>query len=78
VEYVLVIHTAEEGGYWAEVPALPGCYTQGETIEEVLSRAPDAIGSYVDALREGGQDLPDVEPSVIITTVKMPPEPTPA
>jgi predicted RNase H-like HicB family nuclease len=30
----VIIHHAEEGGYWAEVPALPGCATQGETFEE--------------------------------------------
>lgn len=32
----MVIHEAEEGGYWAEVPALPGCVTQGESFEELL------------------------------------------
>ena len=34
----VIIHDAEEGGYWAEVPSLPGCGTQGETIEELLSK----------------------------------------
>lgn len=71
-EYVLIIHPAEEGGYWAEVPALPGCYTQGETVEEVLGRAPDAIGSYIDALREDGKDVPELDSNVLITTIKMP------
>lgn len=52
MEYALVIHAAEEGGYWAEVPALPGCLTQGETVEEVLRRAPDAIASHIEALGE--------------------------
>ena len=55
MEYVLVIHEAEEGGYWAEFPALPGCYTQGETIDEVIKRAPEAIDSHVTALLEDGQ-----------------------
>jgi predicted RNase H-like HicB family nuclease len=32
----VVVHEAEEGGYWAEVPAIPGCATQGETFEELL------------------------------------------
>ena len=32
----VVVHEADEGGYWAEVPALPGCATQGETFEELL------------------------------------------
>ncbi len=33
----VVIHEAEEGGYWAEVPSIPGCATQGETFDELLS-----------------------------------------
>ena len=38
-----IIHEAEEGGFWAEVPALPGCVTQGETEEEVTSNLREAI-----------------------------------
>ncbi|NUO82680.1 type II toxin-antitoxin system HicB family antitoxin [candidate division KSB1 bacterium] len=39
----VIIHQAEEGGYWAEVPAIPGCATQGETFEELLSNIYDAV-----------------------------------
>ena len=39
----VVIHEAEEGGYWAEVPAIPGCVSQGETTEELLSNIHEAI-----------------------------------
>ena len=39
----VVIHEAEEGGYWAEVPAIPGCVTQGETFEELLSNLYEAV-----------------------------------
>lgn len=39
----VVIHEAEEGGYWAEVPALPGCATQGETFEELLKNLYEAV-----------------------------------
>ncbi len=39
----VVIHKAEEGGYWAEVPAIPGCVTQGETFEELLSNIYEAV-----------------------------------
>lgn len=39
----VVIHQAEEGGYWAEVPAIPGCATQGETFEELLENLYEAI-----------------------------------
>jgi predicted RNase H-like HicB family nuclease len=38
-----VVHEAEEGGFWAEVPAIPGCATQGETIDELLRNLKDAI-----------------------------------
>lgn len=43
-----VIHPAEEGGYWAEVPALPGCITEGDTIEEVMVNLKDAIEGWLD------------------------------
>ena len=39
----IIVHEAEEGGYWAEVPAIPGCATQGETFEEVLKNLYEAI-----------------------------------
>jgi predicted RNase H-like HicB family nuclease len=38
-----IIHPAEEGGFWAEVPALPGCLTQGETIEELKANLHEAV-----------------------------------
>ncbi|MFP4422577.1 MAG: type II toxin-antitoxin system HicB family antitoxin [Desulfococcaceae bacterium] len=38
----VIIHEAEEGGYWAEVPAIPGCATQGETIDELLINLQEA------------------------------------
>ena len=39
----VVIHEADEGGYWAEVPSIPGCATQGESFEELLSNLYDAV-----------------------------------
>ena len=39
----VVIHEAEEGGFWAEVPAIPGCATQGDSFEELLTNLYDAI-----------------------------------
>ena len=38
-----VIHEAEEGGYWAEIPAIPGCATQGDTFEELLKNIYEAV-----------------------------------
>jgi predicted RNase H-like HicB family nuclease len=39
----VVVHEAEEGGYWAEVPSIPGCATQGETFEELLTNIYEAV-----------------------------------
>ena len=42
-----VIHAAEEGGYWAEVPAFPGCFSQGETMEELRANIRKAIEGWL-------------------------------
>ncbi len=39
----VVIHQADEGGYWAEVPSIPGCATQGDTLEELLKNVREAV-----------------------------------
>ena len=39
----VVVHEADEGGYWAEVPAIPGCATQGDTFEELLQNLYEAV-----------------------------------
>jgi predicted RNase H-like HicB family nuclease len=39
----IVVHEAEEGGYWAEVPAIPGCATEGDTMEELMANLREAI-----------------------------------
>ena len=41
----VVVHEAEEGGFWAEVPAIPGCATQGETFEDLLHNLYEAVES---------------------------------
>jgi predicted RNase H-like HicB family nuclease len=39
----VIIHEAEEGGYWVEVPAIPGCVSQGENMEELLANVQETI-----------------------------------
>lgn len=39
----VIVHEAEEGGYWAEVPSIPGCVTQGDTFEELLANIYEAV-----------------------------------
>ena len=43
----VLVHKAEEGGYWAEIPALPGCFTQAETLDELRDRARETIEAYL-------------------------------
>jgi predicted RNase H-like HicB family nuclease len=42
-----IVHPAEEGGFWAEVPALPGCLTQGETLDELRANLHEAIDLWL-------------------------------
>jgi predicted RNase H-like HicB family nuclease len=65
MEYMIFVHRAEEGGFWAEVPALPGCYSQGETIEETMENAKEAIETHILALKEEGEKIPTEEEFVI-------------
>jgi predicted RNase H-like HicB family nuclease len=44
-----IVHQADEGGFWAEVPALPGCATQGETMEEVRANLREAVELWLEA-----------------------------
>ena len=69
-EYLVVIHHAEEGGSWAEVPALEGCFAQGETVEEVMTDTRGAITAHLAALAEDGQSLPE-ESGILIATVAL-------
>jgi predicted RNase H-like HicB family nuclease len=57
-----IVHPAEEGGYWAEVPALPGCVTEGETMEEVMANLKDAIEGWLEVAnrREVGEAVDQV------------------
>ena len=43
----VLLHSAEEGGFWAEVPALPGCFSQGETVEELRANVREAIEGWL-------------------------------
>ena len=55
MNYKIVIHHEPNGGYWAEVPALPGCVSQGDTLSELNANIREAIEGYLDVLREEGR-----------------------
>lgn len=58
--YAIVIHQEPEGGFWAEVPALQGCYSQGETEGELIENVREAIEGVVDVMKTNGTN-PGVE-----------------
>jgi predicted RNase H-like HicB family nuclease len=70
MDYTILIHHAEEGGFWSEVPALPGCYSQGETIDETLRNTKEAIEVHLLVLKEDLIAAP-VEESLFIGRVSV-------
>ena len=61
MKYKVVVEPQEEGGYTVYVPTLPGCVSQGDTVEEAMANIREAIEVYLESLKERGIALPQVE-----------------
>ena len=70
--YTVHIEPAEEGGYVAFFPALPGCHTQGETMEEVIAMAKDAMVGYLECLHAHGDPIPVEKSASKLTSFDLP------
>jgi predicted RNase H-like HicB family nuclease len=71
LEYTVILHRDDEyGGYWAEVPALPGCVSQGKTREKSLKNVREAIELHLECLSEDGEEIP-VEDSYWVAIEKV-------
>lgn len=70
--FTVVLDPDEEGGYTVTVPALPGCITQGDTREEALEHAQEAIKGFLEALKLEGLPLPLADVEVAVVTVELP------
>ena len=57
-KFLVYLEVAEEGGYIVSCPQLPGCVTQGETVEEALAMIKDAIQGYIASLQKHGEPIP--------------------
>jgi antitoxin HicB len=68
---VILTPEREEGGYSVSVPALPGCYTQGETLEEALNNARDAISLYLEDVIASGEPVPEEADPPELATVEV-------
>jgi len=66
--YAVVIHEEPEGGIWGEVPALPGCYSQGDTIDELKDNIREAIAGVLEVLKEQGRE-PDANIQILDVAV---------
>ena len=59
-KYTIILEPDPEvGGYTVTVPALPGCITQGETVEQCIERAQEAIAGYIESLISDGEPVPE-------------------
>ena len=69
IEYTVIVHEDEDGGYWTEVPALPGTGSQGDTLEEAIENTKEAIALMVEYLRDKGEPIPIAKDLVVKVTV---------
>jgi predicted RNase H-like HicB family nuclease len=61
-EYTVILHKDEGlGGYWVEVPSLPGCVSQGKSKDEVLNNIKEAIDLHIECMEEDGEEIPSEE-----------------
>ena len=71
LKYTVVFEPAEEGGYVASVPALPGCMSQGDTFEEAVKMIKDAISGYLAVLKDKGEEIPNESEGIVISKVEV-------
>ena len=69
--YTIVLEPEETGGFMVSVPALPGCFTQGQTVEECRDRAIEAIAVHIAGLEADGEVVPEEtgQPQLLTVTV---------
>ncbi len=71
MRYKIILEKDEEGGYSVYVPALKGCFTQGETFEEAIENAREAIEGFIETLKAHNQPIPKDE-ELVFTEVAVP------
>lgn len=69
LKYTVIFEPAEEGGYVVTVPALPGCVTEGDTLEEAMEMVKDAISGYLYVLKKQGEEIPSELEDVVVSRI---------
>ena len=70
LEYTVILHwDSDFNGYWVEVPALPGCVSQGKTRDETLSNVKEAMELHLEAMAGDGEEVPHEESTKVIVEV---------
>lgn len=72
LKYTAIFEPAEEGGYVVYVPALPGCVTQGDSLEESVEMIKDAITGYIASLKKHNEIIPEEKGPSFMTTIDIP------
>jgi predicted RNase H-like HicB family nuclease len=67
--YTVVAYQDQDGGYWTDVPALPGAGSQGDTLEDAIENTKEAIVLMIEYLRERGEPIPEPKAVAIKVTV---------
>ena len=68
----VVIPDAEDGGFLAYVPAIPNCFTHGETVEHAVAMAEDAARGLLESMAAHGEEIPVEAPGAVVVTIEVP------
>ena len=71
LRYKIMLRKEPEGGYTVIVPSLPGCVTYGETVEEAIRMAKEAIELYLESIKKHGKEIPAEDEEVLEYTLKI-------
>ena len=71
-KFTAIFDPAEEGGYTVTVPSLPGCITEGDTFEEAVEMAEEAILGYLESLKKNNEPIPEEKRSSLISVINVP------
>jgi predicted RNase H-like HicB family nuclease len=70
LEYTIIVHEAEEGGYWSEVVSLPGAGSQGDSVDETVANTKESIEAVIQVMRERGEAI--AIPNDLVVKVQVP------